>query len=147
MQFYLRKWASQITCNPLNRGLLPPPLKLAYLRLQPIRNKFSHMTFDWNRSTEFENGYHRSNVILLIVFFFLMFMDTISWKAQPIRTKFSHMTFDWNSSDRFENGHRRSHVIPPNRWFLRPLKIQIPLILLKGLTNPNRIYTHDFWLA
>ena len=38
------------------------PRKLTYLRFQPIQTKFSHMTFDCNSSSEFENGYQRSNV-------------------------------------------------------------------------------------
>ena len=57
---YVRKWASQVTCDPLIGGLLPPS-KLTYLRFQPIQTKFSHITFNWNSSSEFENGHHRSN--------------------------------------------------------------------------------------
>ena len=81
--------------------------------------------------------------IYLFILIFVCYHDN-SWKAQPIRTKFSHMTFDWNSSARFENGHRRSHVNSPppyNKGFLPLLKINIPPIS----TNPNQIFTHDFW--
>ena len=62
----VQKWASQVTCNtpPLTGGL-PPPSKLTYL-FQPIQSKFPHMTFDWNSSSEFKNGHHRSNVTPLI---------------------------------------------------------------------------------
>ena len=40
--------------------------KLTYLRFQPIQTKFSHLTFDWNTSSKFENGHHRSNIAPLI---------------------------------------------------------------------------------
>ena len=57
----VRKWASQVTCNPPNRGSSTPS-KLTYIWFQPIQTKFSHMIFDWNSSSEFENGHHRLNV-------------------------------------------------------------------------------------
>ena len=31
-------------------------------KTQPIRTKFSHLTFDWNSSGKFEDGHHRSHV-------------------------------------------------------------------------------------
>ena len=57
------------------------------------------MIFDWNSSSEYENGHQRSNV------------------TPPNR---GFLAFDWNSSDKFENGHRRSHVTPINRGLLPP---------------------------
>ena len=102
-------------------------------KAQPIQTKFSHMTFDWNSSSEFENGHRRSYITPLIgdfcphwKFKYLRF----SWKAKPTRTKFSHMTFDWNSSAKFENGRRRSHITPlirgspPPPWKLTYLCFQ-----------------------
>ena len=32
-------------------------------KAQPIRTKFSHVTFDWNSSGRFEDGHRRSHVI------------------------------------------------------------------------------------
>ena len=86
------------------------------------------MTFDWNSSSEFENGHHRSNVTPIIGGFMLRFMaprknvcgHDNAWKAQPIRTKFSQMIFDWNNSAKFENGHHRSHVTPLIGGFCPP---------------------------
>ena len=76
-----------------------PCTKMGFcLQFQPIQKKFSHMTFDWSSSSEFENGHQRSNVTPLTgdfclpensIIFFLCCHDN-SWNAQPIRTKFSH---------------------------------------------------------
>ena len=33
-----------------------------FWKAQPIRTKFSHMTFAWNISAKFENGHHRSHI-------------------------------------------------------------------------------------
>ena len=59
------------------------PLKINTPRISTNpKKKFSHMTFDWNSSPEFENGHQRSNVTPLtgdsclpensIIFFFLL---------------------------------------------------------------------------
>ena len=142
--------------TPPNRGLLPPPWNFTYLRFQSIQTKFLHMTFDWNSSFEFENGYQRSSVAPLIgdfchpeysfFFFFFVCYHNNSWKAQPIRTKFSHKTFNWNSLTMYKNEHHISHVTPLTWGHLLPppppLKFYIPLFS----TNPNQIFTYDFWL-
>ena len=54
--------------TPLIGGFYPPAMKnyVLYLRFQPIQTKFSHMTFDWNSSSELENGHQRSHVTPLI---------------------------------------------------------------------------------
>ena len=40
----------------------PPPRNFPYLQFQPVQTKFSHSTFDWNSSFEFENEHQWSNV-------------------------------------------------------------------------------------
>ena len=82
---------------------------------QPIRTKFSHMTFDWNSSANFENGHCRSHVTPLIGGFCPPPQKKLTYlRFRPIQTKFSHMTFDWNISSEFENWNHRSNVAPPN---------------------------------
>ena len=60
----------------------PPPSKLTYLWFQPIQTKFPYVTFDWNSSSEFKNGHHRSNVTSPLIGGLLphrkMFVDTIT---------------------------------------------------------------------
>ena len=136
MLIRVRKWESKVKCSPPNRRFLPPEIQFFFFfffffvcyhddswKVQPIRTKFSHKTFNWNSSTMYENGHRRSHVTppnrgLL--------PPPPTWnfthlRFQPFPTKFSHMTFDWNSSSKFGNGHQRSNVTP-NRGFRPPGK-------------------------
>ena len=133
------------SCLCTQKGIFPNHIKLA----QPIQSKFSHMTFDWNSSAMLENGHCRShdppNRGLLCPPPLPRKLTYL--RFQPIQTKFSLMTFDWNRSAEFKNRYYKAHVTPtpfPNRGSLPPLKIQIPLILMKGSTNLNQIFAHGF---
>ena len=61
--------AGHIYANPPNWWLLPSPQENSNdnsWKAQPIRTKFSHMTFDWNSSAKVENRHRRSHITPLI---------------------------------------------------------------------------------
>ena len=112
------------------------------------------MSFDWNSSSEFENGHQRSNVtppppyrrfLPLGKFNFFLSVTTITLE----RLNQSKPNFHtWLLTEIARPCTKMG--IAAHMWFPRiggfcpplPLKFYIPPIW----TNPNQIFTHDFWL-